>query len=51
MSMREAVELGNSWLFDCATWVFAGNKGHGQWSDGAIADLSVGHSDSDVRSG
>jgi hypothetical protein len=33
---------------DCATWVFTGNKGHGQWSDGSIADLSVGHSDGDA---
>ncbi len=33
---------------DCATWVFVGNKGHARWSDGAVADLSVGHSDSDA---
>jgi TPR repeat protein len=29
----------------CATWSFQGNQGHGQWTKGAIADLTLEHSD------
>ena len=34
----------------CSTWSFQGTQGHGQWSNGAVADLSVEHFDASIVS-